>query len=50
MYRDMMRGALVEADHILGDMIARGRAHNIPAPLLTAAYAMLSVYSASRPQ
>jgi 2-dehydropantoate 2-reductase len=49
MYRDMMRGAAVEADHILGDMIARGDAHGVHMPLLTAAYAMLSVYSANRP-
>ena len=48
MYRDMMRGAAVEADHILGDMIARGNAHRVASPLLTAAYAMLSVYSAAR--
>lgn len=48
MYRDMMRGAPVEADHILGDLIARGHAHKVPAPLLTAAYALLSVYSTAR--
>ena len=47
MYRDLMRGAPVEADHILGDMIARGRAHGVNAPLLQAAYAQLSIYSAS---
>ncbi|QMV18956.1 2-dehydropantoate 2-reductase [Granulicella sp. 5B5] len=50
MYRDMMRGAPVEADHILGNLIARSHTHNVPAPLLTAAHAMLSVYSANRPQ
>jgi 2-dehydropantoate 2-reductase len=48
MYRDMMRGAPVEADHILGDMLARGRAHGVSVPMLTAAYTTLSVYSASR--
>lgn len=48
MFRDMMRGAPVEADHILGDMIARGRTHSVAAPLLTAAHALLSVYSAAR--
>jgi 2-dehydropantoate 2-reductase len=48
MYRDMTRGAAVEADHILGDMIARGKAKGVETPLLKAAYAMLSVYSAAR--
>ena len=46
MYRDMMRGAPVEADNILGDMIARGHAHGVQTPLLCAAYAQLSIYSA----
>jgi 2-dehydropantoate 2-reductase len=47
MYRDLMRGAPVEADNILGDMIARGHAHGVDAPYLRAAYAQLSIYSAS---
>jgi 2-dehydropantoate 2-reductase len=47
MYRDMMRGDPVEADQILGDLLARARVHGAPAPLLTAAYAALSIYSAS---
>jgi 2-dehydropantoate 2-reductase len=47
MYRDLHKGAPVEADHILGDLLGRGQAHNVPAPLLQAAYAQLSVYSAS---
>jgi len=47
MYRDLSKGAPVEADHILGDLIARGAAHDIVAPLLQAAYAQLSVYSNS---
>ena len=42
----MMRGAPVEADNILGDMIARGHAHGVQTPLLCAAYAQLSIYSA----
>jgi 2-dehydropantoate 2-reductase len=46
MFRDMIKGAPVEANHILGDMLARGRAHVISSPLLQAAYAQLSVYSA----
>jgi 2-dehydropantoate 2-reductase len=45
MHRDMMRGAPVEADHILGDLLALAK--GIDAPLLRAAYVQLSVYSAS---
>jgi len=41
-----MRGAPVEADHILGDMIARGRSQGVDAPYLRAAYAQLSIYAA----
>ena len=44
MYRDMMKGAPVEADHILGDLLRR--AQGVPAPLLTAAYVQLKVYEA----
>lgn len=47
MYRDMMRGGPVEADHILGDMLARGREFGVDTPLLQAAYVTLKVYSAS---
>lgn len=46
MYRDMMRGLPVEADHVVGDLLAR--AHGVEAPLLRAAYVQLSVYMASR--
>lgn len=48
MYRDLMRGAPVEADNILGDLLARGRKHHVEAPLLRAAYAHLCVYMAQR--
>jgi 2-dehydropantoate 2-reductase len=47
MYRDLQKGARVEADQILGDLLERGRQHGVEAPLLRAAYAQLSVYSAS---
>jgi 2-dehydropantoate 2-reductase len=47
MYRDLQKGARVEADHILGDFLARGRSHGVEAPLVQAAFAQLSVYSAS---
>ncbi len=46
MYRDMVKGAPVEADHILGDLL--DRANGVAAPLLTAAYVQLKVYEASR--
>ncbi|SEG60350.1 ketopantoate reductase [Bryocella elongata] len=48
MYRDLERGAAVEADQILGDLIRRGKEKGVAAPLVTAAYAQLSVYSARR--
>lgn len=44
MYRDLQNGSPVEADHIIGDMIARGNAHGIASPLLQAAYVQLSIY------
>lgn len=50
MFRDLQKGAPVEADHILGDLLARGHAHGIAAPLLQAAYVQLSVYSSSLSQ
>jgi hypothetical protein len=34
----------VEADHILGDLLARARRLAVPAPLLAAAFAHLSIY------
>jgi 2-dehydropantoate 2-reductase len=48
MYRDMAAGQPVEADAILGDFVARAAEHDVPVPLLSAAYTRLSVYSASR--
>ncbi len=49
MYRDMTKNAAVEADHIVGDLLARGEAHNVAAPLLRATYVQLKVYEAQRP-
>ena len=46
MYRDMLGGAPVEADQILGDMLARAAMHRLSTPLLQAAYAQLSIYQA----
>jgi len=44
MYRDLRKGAPVEADHILGDFIERGSAHGVATPLLKAALVNLRVY------
>jgi 2-dehydropantoate 2-reductase len=46
MYRDMMKGAPVESDHVLGDLLVRRQ--DVAAPLLRAAYVQLSVYMATR--
>jgi 2-dehydropantoate 2-reductase len=46
MHRDMMRGAPVEVDHILGDLLARSQ--RVEAPLLRAAFVQLSVYNNAR--
>lgn len=44
MYRDLQREKRVEADHILGDLLARARRLAVPAPLLATAFASLSIY------
>jgi 2-dehydropantoate 2-reductase len=44
MYRDLLNGLPVEADHIIGDLIARGASLGVSAPLLQAAYVQLSIY------
>jgi 2-dehydropantoate 2-reductase len=44
MYRDMQKGAKIEADAILGDLLEHGRAHNLKTPLLQAACVRLRVY------
>lgn len=49
MRRDMQRGAEIEGDHIIGDMLAHGRAKAVPAPMLTIAYANLQAYQKRRP-
>jgi 2-dehydropantoate 2-reductase len=46
MYRDMIKGAPVESEQILGDLLKRS--HGVSAPLLRAAYVQLSVYMAQR--
>jgi 2-dehydropantoate 2-reductase len=44
MFRDLQQGSPIEADQIIGDLLARGAEAGIATPLLAAAYAHLSVY------
>ena len=46
LYRDLARGARVEADQILGDLLARAR--SVKVPLIGAAYVQLKVYEATK--
>lgn len=48
MYRDLTHGNPVEAEQILGDLVARGKVSDVPAPLLAAAFTHLSVYEQRR--
>lgn len=48
MYRDLTGGHAVETEQILGDLIARGAKAGIAMPLIGAAHAHLSIYSARR--
>lgn len=48
MLRDLEHGGRVEADHVLGDLLARGDAHGVATPLLRLAYAHLKAYEARR--
>jgi 2-dehydropantoate 2-reductase len=47
MYRDLRKGAPVEAEHILGDLFDRGAAHGLTTPLLKASLVNLRVYQAA---
>ena len=44
MFRDIKAGAKVEADHVVGDMIARAETAKIAVPKLRTAYTHLKVY------
>lgn len=46
LYRDLQNGSSIEADQIIGDLLVRGEAAGIAAPLLGAVYAQLSIYQA----
>lgn len=48
MMRDLLRGGAVEADHVVGDMLARAKALGRPAWMLKAAYTQLKVYENNR--
>ncbi|MFI5936630.1 ketopantoate reductase family protein [Actinoplanes sp. NPDC051494] len=48
MYRDMTAGAPVEAEAIVGDMVAHAERLGVPAPLFNAARVRLAIYSARR--
>jgi 2-dehydropantoate 2-reductase len=50
MYRDLRKGAPVEADHILGEFIERGSARGVTTPLLKAAFVNLRVYQDRLPK
>jgi len=48
MFRDIKAGARVEADHVVGDMIARAETAKIAVPKLRTAYTHLKVYEQQR--
>jgi 2-dehydropantoate 2-reductase len=48
MFRDIKAGAPVEADHVIGDLLARGDAGKIPVPKLRIAYTHLKAYEKQR--
>jgi 2-dehydropantoate 2-reductase len=48
MFRDIKAGAPVEADHVIGDLIARGDAAKVPVPKLRTAYTHLKAYERQR--
>ena len=48
MLRDVEHGAPIEADHVVGDLIARGQAKNCKTPLLQISYTHLKAYEARR--
>jgi 2-dehydropantoate 2-reductase len=48
MFRDIRTGARVEADHVIGDLIARGDAAKVPVPKLRVAYTHLKAYEKQR--
>lgn len=48
MFRDIDNGARIEADHIIGDLLARADAAGLASPLLRVIYCHLKAYEARR--
>jgi 2-dehydropantoate 2-reductase len=48
MYRDLKKGAPVEVDSILGDLLEHGTKHGLITPILKAAFVSLSIYQHRR--
>lgn len=48
MLRDLQGGHPIEADHIIGDMLARAEQHGVPASMIALVYTHLKVYEAGR--
>jgi 2-dehydropantoate 2-reductase len=48
MFRDIKAGAPVEADHVIGDLVARADAAKVPVPKLRTAYTHLKAYEKAR--
>jgi 2-dehydropantoate 2-reductase len=48
MYRDLKQGLPVEADHVIGDLVARADSAKVPVPRLRIAYMHLKAYEAQR--
>jgi 2-dehydropantoate 2-reductase len=48
MFRDIKAGQRVEADHVIGDLIARGDVAKVPVPRLRTAYTHLKAYETQR--
>jgi 2-dehydropantoate 2-reductase len=48
MFRDIQVGSAVEADHVIGDLVARADAAKIPVPKLRIAYTHLKAYEKAR--
>ena len=48
MFRDIKAGAPVEADHVIGDLVARADAAKVPVPKLRTAYTHLQAYEKAR--
>ena len=48
MLRDLEQGSAVEADHVIGDLLARGEAAGLALPVLRLAYVHLKAYETRR--